>query len=133
MSENLDLVRSIYADRGRGDFSSVAWAHPVIEYVQADGPAPGRWSGLPGLAYGARELMNAWDEGHIEADEYRALDAERVLVLDRGTGRGKRSGLEVGQLRTHGATVFYVRDGKVTRLVAYWDRDSALADLGLER
>ena len=43
-------------------------------------------------------------------------------------GRGAGSGVEVDQRR---ASVFHVRNGKVARLALYWDRDRALADLGL--
>jgi hypothetical protein len=66
------------------------------------------------------------------ADEYRELDDERVLVLVRGPGRGKTSGLDVSEaLSAKGAILFHVREGAVTRLVIYADRERALADLGL--
>ena len=132
MSENLDLVRSIYADWQLGDFSSTEWAHPKLEYILADGPSPGRWTGLAGLAQGSREILSAWAEFRMAADDYRELDDERVLVLDHNIGRGKASGLEVGEMRSLGASLFHIVDGRVARLVQYFDRDHALADLGLK-
>jgi ketosteroid isomerase-like protein len=131
MSENLDLVRSIYAAWERGDFGSADWAHPEIEYVIADGPSPGSWKGLGAMAEGQRDFLRAWEGFRSVADEYRELDDHRVLVLDHLSGRGKTSGVEVGQMRTDTASLFHVRGGKVTRLVAYLDRDRALGDLGL--
>jgi ketosteroid isomerase-like protein len=131
VSVNIDLVRSIYAAWERGDYGSAEWAHPEIEYVIADGPSPGRWTGLAGMADGVRDALGAWTDIRQEAEEYRELDDERVLVLTRYGGRGKTSGLELEQMRAGGATLFHVRDRKVTRLVHYWDRERALADLGL--
>jgi ketosteroid isomerase-like protein len=128
---NLDLVRSILAAWERGDFSRADWAHPGIEFVVADGPAPGRWTGRGGMAEGARPLVNAWEDLRAVVEEYRELDNERVLVLVRRRGRGKTSGMELGQLGSKGADLFHVRDSKVTRIVAYWDRERAFADLGL--
>jgi ketosteroid isomerase-like protein len=130
-STNLDLVRSIYAGWERGDFSSAEWAHPEIEYVIADGPNPGRWTGLAGMAAGFRDPMSTWEHARTEVDEYRQLDEERVLVLVRRHGRGKGSGLEFGQMRTKGALLFRLCGGEVTRFVYYWDRERAFADLGL--
>jgi hypothetical protein len=105
-SANLDLVRSIYADLERGDFGHAEWAHDEIEYVQPDGPHPGTWIGH--MPEGARDWASAWEDLRVEVEEYRELDVE--LVLTRHSGRGKR---------------------KVTRYVTYFDRDRALADLGL--
>jgi hypothetical protein len=46
-------------------------------------------------------------------------------------GRGKTSGLEVGQVPSKSAGLFQFRGDKVTRLVFYFERERALADLGL--
>jgi ketosteroid isomerase-like protein len=132
MSENLDLVRSIYADWERGDFSATDWAHPEIEWAFADGPEPGTWKGRGGMAKAHREWLGAWENLRIVVEEYRELDDERVLVLAHLTGRGKTSGLEIGQVQEKGADLFHVRGGKVARLVLYFNRERALADLGLK-
>ena len=128
MSANLDLVRSIYAAHERGDYSHADWAHPEIEFVQADGPHPGSQMQMP---EGARDWLRTWEDFRTEAEDYRELDAERVLVLTRRSGRGKRSGIELSELGARGANLLHIRDGKVTRWVTYFDRDHALADLGL--
>jgi len=130
-SANLDLVRSIFAAQERGDYSSSDWADPEIEYVIPDGPDPGSWKGLAAMAKAARDRLSTWEDYRFTVDEFGELDGQRVLVLVQRLGRGKRIGVELGQIRSKGAHVFDLDGGKVTRLVAYSDRDSALADLGL--
>src|SRR5438132_6753557 len=73
-------LRSIYADWERGDHSSAEWAHPDIEYVVVGGPEPGSWTGLAGMAASHREVLGAFADFRIEADEYKQLDDERVLT-----------------------------------------------------
>jgi ketosteroid isomerase-like protein len=83
------------------------------------------------MAEAMRDWLSSWEEFRQRADEYRALDDERVLVLLQWGGRGRTSGLDLGEMRAKGASLFHVRGGRVTRIVAYVDRDRALADLGL--
>jgi ketosteroid isomerase-like protein len=132
MSENLDLVRSIYADWERGDYSLTAWADPDIAYAIIGGPDPGTWTGVAEMAAGWRDWMSAWEDFEVEALEYRKIANERVLVPTRFRGRGKTSGLHVAEMRVDAAGLFHIRDGKVTRLALYRDRDRPFADLGLE-
>jgi ketosteroid isomerase-like protein len=132
VSANLDLARSIYAAWERGDFSATQWAHPEIQFLAVgDTPTRGNWKGLAGMAEGWREWLSAWEEFHVKAEQYLELDDERVLVMVHFGGRGKTSGLEVGQMWTKGASVFHIHGGKVTRLAVYTDYERALADLGL--
>jgi hypothetical protein len=131
MSENLDLVHSIYAAWERGDFSSSDWAHPHIEHTDAEGPLAGDTGALVRIGHGLREFLSEWKDFRLVADSYLELDAERVLVLDHRAGRSRASELNLETIRTDGARVFYVCDGTVRRLVVYFNREHALADLGL--
>jgi ketosteroid isomerase-like protein len=131
MSENLDLARSIYDAWGRGDFSSLDWAHPEVEYVIVDGVEPGVWKGRAEMARAIRNILDLWEHPCIEADEYRELDESRVFVLNHLNARGRTSGVNVGGMLRNGATVLHIRDRKVTKYESYWDRDRALRDLGL--
>ncbi len=128
MSENLDLVRSVYAGWERGEFSArPTWADPGIEFAVPDGPEPSTRTG-EAAAPGVEAFVDLWEDLRFDAEEYRELDDGSVFVVCRMRGRGKGSGVEVDQRR---ASLFHVRDGKVVRLALYWDRDRALADLGL--
>ncbi len=90
------------------------------------------WTGLAEMAESFRAWLSLWKEFRLTADEYRPLGPESVIVLDHWSGRGKTSGVNLGQIQTRGAWVFRIRDGKVMRMTRYLDRERAFADLGLE-
>jgi ketosteroid isomerase-like protein len=132
MSENLDLVRSIYADWERGDWSGGAeWAHPDIEFAFTYELAPGSSKGLAGMADAWRGWLSAWEDVRFQATEFRELDDQRVLVLGDYSGSAKTSGMDMAPIASQVVAVYHVIEGKVTKLILYPDLDRALADLGL--
>jgi ketosteroid isomerase-like protein len=134
MSENLDLVRSIYAAWERGDWGSASWAHPQIEYVMVDEPGSQTYRGVAAMGDAWRGFLSAWEDYRLEPVEYRPLDEDRVLVVVHAHGRGKASGVELDKNTRGegGANLFHIREGRVVRLDAYFNREHAFADLGLE-
>jgi ketosteroid isomerase-like protein len=131
MSENLDLARSIFADWERGDFTRAEWAHPEIEFVSNEASIPfDPTTGAAEIWETWHNWLRAWKDFRVEADEYREVDGERVLVLLHYSGRGSPGGQEITPIEA--ATLLHIRDGKVARLSLYWDRERALADLGIE-
>ena len=132
MSENLDLVRSIYANWESGDFSRIDWADPDIEFAWPEGLDAGPGGrGRRALTEGWRTTLAPWDNLSVTAEEYRELDDELIIVLHRVRARGKMSGLQIEEDLTKGAVLFALHQGRVRRLVTYLRRDRALADLGL--
>jgi hypothetical protein len=130
--ENVEIVRAIYEEWERGEFGRVEWADPEIEFVMTDGPSPGSWTGIAAMTEVWRDAMSSFTGLRAVAEQYRVLDDGQILVLTSNTGRGKVSGLELGEMRTRGANLFRVKEGKVTALILYWEAARALADLGLK-
>ena len=58
-SANVQLVRSIFADWERGEFSSTVWAHPEIEFVISEGPEPTSGKGVSALLEWLSEFGDA--------------------------------------------------------------------------
>jgi ketosteroid isomerase-like protein len=129
----VDLVRSIYAAWGRGEYRWIDWADPEIEFVNADGPDRGTHVGLAAMAESWRRLLGVWSEFQTEAQEYVELEDGRVLVLAEFGGTALIHGLDIQDGRSKGANIFEIEDGKVRKLTLYWNRNRALADLGLEQ
>jgi hypothetical protein len=75
-SSNVDLVRSIYAAWGSGDYSSAEWADPEIEFVMADGPNRGKWSGVA-------EMWKAWRAALSAVVDFRAKVTRLVVYFER--------------------------------------------------
>ena len=85
MSANLDLVRSIFAAWERADYSTTDWAHGEIEFVIAEGPSPGRWTGLAEMAEGYRDWLTAWEAYRVKADEYLGAGVPLVWIVNPDT------------------------------------------------
>jgi hypothetical protein len=100
MSENLDLVRSLFARWEHGDFATAEWAYPEIEFTLADGPDPGSWTGMAGMAEGWSAFQSAWEGFRSEPRAYRELDDEHVLALARFIGRAETSGMDLTRMQT---------------------------------
>jgi ketosteroid isomerase-like protein len=79
--ENVEIVRSILANWARGDYSSIDWAHPDIEFVQPLDRVEAR--GLEALGCRWREFLSAWDHFATVPEQFIDLGDDRVLVLMR--------------------------------------------------
>ena|SRR5215204_445131 len=85
--ENLELVRSLYAAWERGDWGPIEWAYPQIQWVSADGPSPGTWTGLESMAEGWRDWLRL---GGTSAS--RSTSTARWTRSACCAGRGQRAG-----------------------------------------
>jgi len=88
----------------------------------------GVYRGREGVERFLADTSENWEELQIIAGEFRDL-GDRVLVLGRMKGRGKRSGAPIDQPF---ATILDFRGDRVSRFRGYHDRAEALRAAGLE-
>jgi ketosteroid isomerase-like protein len=119
--ENVEIVRRIYEGWARGDFSRVDDFDPDIDFEMVDWPYQTRVTGIPAMWETWRGTLSAWTDFRSIPEEISDF-GDRVLVLNRIVGSGRESGADVG---ADTASLWTLKDGKVTRLALYWDVDSA--------
>jgi uncharacterized protein len=128
---NVDAVRRVYDELGRGNF------RPRFDFY--DDEMEWGWSddfpGLSGVYYDPadrsqrlHEWLSGWEDWRCQAEDY-VVHANYVVVLCLYSGRGRGSGAAV---ETKGAHVWTMRNGKCVRLEVFADRAKALVAVGLD-
>lgn len=91
-------------------------------------PEPGPIQGFETVREQFARNKDSWGEEHVEIDEIRELDSERVLTQIRWLTTGKESGIAFESPVTQ---LFTLREGKVVRVEFYFDRAAALEAAGV--
>lgn len=119
--ENVEIVRRIYEEWSRGDFSNGEYYADDVEFDMVDWPAPARSRGVAAMAQTWITSLAAWDGFRSTPTDF--VDrGDRVLVLNHIEARGRESGVAVS---ADTASVFTFEAGKVVRLALHWDVDAA--------
>jgi ketosteroid isomerase-like protein len=128
-AENLANVRRYVEEFNRRDFDSlIADTDPAVELCEwPEAPGAQTYRGPDGLRQALGRWFEAWEWMHLDIAEI--VDAgDRVLVSLNQRARGSGSGAEV-ELTSH--NVYTFRDGNVTRVQLFIDREAAVAAAGL--
>ena len=125
---DIELLRELYEEWGRGDFSRDFFAPDVVSHAHGIVGMVSGQHGVEEMLAAQRDWLRHWERPfRIEAEEL--LDGgDLVVALIRWRGRGKGSGAEI---QAEGAHVWELRDGKAVRWDIYRDREQALAAAGL--
>ena len=127
--DNVEVVRGIYAEWGRGNFRAGfdLFDEDVVLVLRADFPDAGTYVGRDEIRAYMRQFLSSWTDAVIEAEEiFGAGESVVVAVHQQATGSG--SGLSV-EMRYWQIWTF--RDSAVTRIESIKRRSEALDAVGL--
>ena len=127
--ENVEIVRRVYAEWEKGNFSPAEAFDPRVRVVWVDPMLAQRAEslGLRETTRNMREFLSTYER--MSATAERIIDAgENVVVISAWRGRGKASGVEFAERQ---GSIWTFSDGKVTRIENYRDPAEALEAAGL--
>jgi uncharacterized protein len=128
MSEtNLEVARRGYEAFRRGDFSWIVeqMSPEIVWHDASEIPGARRHAGIDDVRAFLESFPRIWEEPRFEPEQLHQA-GDTVVALVRFTGRGRNSGAEVSRELAH---LFEFSDGKVVRVVTYFDREQALLAL----
>ena len=129
--ENVEVVRRMIQAFADGGLDAMAefW-DPDIDWRAAEGAVDdvGEMHGPVAVRRYIQEWIDTFDDFSVVVEQLRDVGDNRVLGVQRLTGRAKLSGTQT-DLRY--ALVSTIRDGKVVRAREYMSLDQALEAVGL--
>ena len=132
--ENVELLKWLVdAYNGRDLTGFASKLHEDVEWVpalitRAEAGPDNEFRGVEGFWRWIAATDEAMSEFQVEAEAYRDLGDDRVLLLGVIVGQGRASGAEV---RAELGQVFTFRDGQLVSYRGYLDRAEALEAVGL--
>ena len=130
--ENVEIVLAAFENTNARDFKAVMGAFTDDVVLALRGKLRGLGGegavgkkGRRGVVRGV--VQDVWLRLSLEIEESRDCE-DRVFIVAKHLGRGRASGVPVTQ-RT--AYVYGLREGKVSRVEIWGDRDEALEAAGL--
>ena len=127
--ENVELVKAMFANVQSGDWpGALSCFDPDVDLDMSRMPDGGVYRGRDEVWSFYRRWLGTWEEFETHPSRFIEIDRERVLVLNRVSGRGKGSSVEVTM---DSANLYTVRDGRIVVSIGYPDAREALDGLGL--
>jgi ketosteroid isomerase-like protein len=128
--ENVEIVRKVYDLSGRDPDANLEFidADAVWDWTASRAPYSGIYRGHAEIRRFWEAFLDAWDEWTTDLQEVIEVDRETIVCVTLVRARGKGSGVLI---EAHGAGVWSVSDGKVTRAKLFQNKAEALEAVGL--
>jgi ketosteroid isomerase-like protein len=130
--ENTEIVRRLItrvnAENLDAAFSDVA-PGAELDWSASEAPDSGVYRGVEEWGRWFAGRREGLADARFDVTEVMDLPPDRVLVEAHMRGRGRASGAQIEAL---GATVWTIRDGRVTSATLYQTKEQALKAVGME-